>query len=150
MDQESVSPDRTGHTVELHYAFVNPSCGNLWAWILVGSLGPAKTNPFAHLRTITGSPRNQAPRAGRDPPFDTGQSSIAMSRGYQSEAPLRNARETRESLLSLWSQRNTDFLRSGGFSSPDFPVSDGTVLRGGSQTLCAKVSFGSEAGAYLL
>ena len=34
--------------------------------------------------------------------------------GYEGEAPVRSAWETRESLLSFWSQRNVDFMRSGG------------------------------------
>jgi len=39
---------------------------------------------------------------------------VPSNPSYESEAPLRSACETRESLLSLWSQRNPHFMRLGG------------------------------------
>jgi putative transposase len=39
---------------------------------------------------------------------------VPSNSSYESEAPLRSACETRETLLSLWSQRNPHFMRLGG------------------------------------
>jgi hypothetical protein len=39
---------------------------------------------------------------------------VPSNPSYESEAPLRSAWETRESILSLWRQQNPHFMRSGG------------------------------------